>query len=187
MNEELVEKFKKVKIIFMDIDGVLTDGSVIFIGTESPRKWYVRDRAAIKILKSLAEGPLPKVDIKIIWITARPSEELTQRADELGVDEVHSDIRDKLKIMEEVLTRYNIAFSDAMYIGDDLIDIASMERAGVSCCPQDAVDEIKEQADFVSSYPGGRGAVREIIEKVLKSRGIWKNVVDRFRKDGRIF
>ncbi len=170
-NEKLTEKFKKIKIIFMDIDGVLTDGSVIFIDGKSPRTWYVRDRAAIKLLKA----SIP--DMKIVWITARHTEELDIRAKELDVDKVFTDIKVKTKVMNEILQDYNLSYKDAMYIGDDIIDIKCMLNAEVSCCPKDAVYEIKEIADFVSSYPGGRGAVREIIEKVLKSRGIWENII----------
>jgi YrbI family 3-deoxy-D-manno-octulosonate 8-phosphate phosphatase len=177
ISENLRDKLGKIKIIFMDVDGVLNDGKVYFMGDASPKTWFVRDRLGIKLLKKLAG-----IDIKIIWISGRPSKELSDRADELGVDEVYEDIPDKLKIMEEVLSKYNMEFSDAVYIGDDLVDLACMERAGVSCCPSDAVGEVRVISDFISAYPGGRGAVREIIEEFLRSRGVWEKIVSEFKK-----
>lgn len=177
MNENLREKFKNIKIIFMDVDGVLNDGRVVYAGNTSPKTWYVRDRLGIKILKSTKD-----VNIKIVWISGRPSDELKTRADELGVDEVFSNIDEKEKIMDEVLSQYGIESSNAMYIGDDLVDLGCMEKAGVSCCPADAAEDVKDCADFMSTYPGGRGAVREIIEEILRARGVWKKIVAGFKK-----
>jgi 3-deoxy-D-manno-octulosonate 8-phosphate phosphatase (KDO 8-P phosphatase) len=170
------EKLKAVKIVFMDVDGVLNDGTVYFTGDTSPKTWFVRDRLGIKILTSC------KQDIKVIWISGRPSDELRVRADELGVAEVFANISDKIEVMDDVLSKYNLSYADAMYIGDDLIDLGCMSRVGVSCCPADAVGEVKAQADFVSAYPGGRGAVREIIEEILRSQGIWEQIVADFKK-----
>lgn len=173
----LNEKLKNVKIVFMDVDGVLNEGKVFFIGDTSPKTWYVRDRLAIKILKNF-----PGIDIKIVWISGRPSQELKTRGDELGVDEVFSDVESKIGVMKELLARYNIEAADAMYIGDDLVDLECMQEAGISCCPADAVNEVKNQADFVSSYNGGRGAVREIIEEILKAKRVWDKIVSNFKK-----
>jgi len=177
LKANLRKKFKNVKIIFMDVDGVLNDGKVYFTGESSPKTWYVKDRLGIKILKSMKEP-----DIKVVWISGRPSDELKARGDELGVDQVFSDVDNKMKVMDEVLSQYNMDSASAMYIGDDLVDLECMGNAGVSCCPADAANEIKEQSDFISSCAGGRGAVREIIEEILRARGAWEEVVAGFKK-----
>ncbi|MFH1414713.1 MAG: HAD hydrolase family protein [Elusimicrobiota bacterium] len=177
MKAQLKEKLSKIKIIFMDIDGVLNDGRVVFHGGESPKTWYVRDRLGMMIMKRRKDP-----DIKLVWISGRQSSELETRAQELGVDDVFSDVEDKLKIMKEVLSGYGLEFSDAMYIGDDIIDIGCMEKAGVSCCPRDAAEDIREMADYVSTCDGGRGAVREIIEEILRARGEWKEIVESFKE-----
>ncbi|MFW6134876.1 MAG: KdsC family phosphatase [Elusimicrobiota bacterium] len=174
MNKNLKKKFSKVDIVFMDIDGVMTDGRVVYIGGSSPRIWYVRDRMAVKILKGINT-------VKVIWITGREGKDLEKVAEELSVDKYYSDINDKLKIVKENLDEFNIEKSRAMYIGDDLIDLKCMSYTGISCCPSDAVDEVKKQADFISKYPGGRGAVRQIIEKILICKGLWKDVVKRYK------
>jgi 3-deoxy-D-manno-octulosonate 8-phosphate phosphatase (KDO 8-P phosphatase) len=170
------EKLKNIRAVFMDVDGILNDGTVFFWGDTSPKTWFVRDRLGIKLLKKNAP------EIKIIWISGRPSHELEIRASELGVDEVFSSIENKIEIMEDVLERNGITAENSMYIGDDLVDLACMLRAGICCCPSDAVKEVIETADFVSSYKGGRGAVREIMEEILCARGVWEKIVSDFKK-----
>ncbi|MEA3506173.1 MAG: HAD hydrolase family protein [Elusimicrobiota bacterium] len=173
-----LKKFKDIKIVFMDVDGVLTRGEAIFIDGASPKIWYVRDRLAVKLLSSL-----PEEDIKIIWVSGRPCAELAERGAELGVDEIFSNIDDKVKVMEEVLLKYNFSNEDALYIGDDLMDIKCIKRVSVGCCPADAAGEVKDEADYICENPGGRGAVREIIENILKSKGHWAGIVERFKGD----
>jgi 3-deoxy-D-manno-octulosonate 8-phosphate phosphatase (KDO 8-P phosphatase) len=169
--------FKDIKIVFMDVDGVLTDGKVMFINGKSPKTWHVRDRLAIKILTSLKEE-----DISVIWISGRHAPELKERGDELGVAEVFSDIEAKVPVMEKILNKYNLVKEDALYIGDDLVDIGCIKKAGLGCCPADAAEEVKEEADFICRKSGGVGAVREIIENILKGKGYWDGIVDRFQK-----
>jgi len=170
------EKVPDIKIIFMDVDGVLTDGSVVFIDGESPKKWHVRDRLGIKILKGLSG-----LDIKVVWISGRPCAELAQRARELDVDEVFSNVSDKFSVMKSALEKYGFTEEEALYIGDDLVDIKCMRSCGLSACPADADEEIKSISDLVAAKNGGRGAVREVIEKLLKSRGIWEAVIENFK------
>lgn len=178
MKNELKEKFKNIEIIFMDVDGVLNDGRIFFsFAGEESKTWYVRDRLGIKILKSTED-----LDVKVVWISGRSSKELKEVGDELGVDEVFAGVDDKVKIMNEVLSQYNIDSSHAMYIGDDIVDLGCMEKAGISCCPLDAAQDVKVQADFVSSYRGGRGAVREIIEVILRAKGVWEEIVADYKK-----
>ena len=174
---DLSQRMRSAKILFMDIDGVMNDGGVIFIDDGTPKTWNVKDRLAIKLMKNPAYS-----DMKIVWVSGRPSSELPDRAEELGVDEVFSDVSDKLEIMNSVLSKYNIDPQDSVYIGDDLVDLACMEKAGLSCCPADAVKEAREIADIVTEAPGGKGSVREIIEKILQSKGVWEKIVADYKK-----
>lgn len=178
-SDDLKRRMKNIRIIFMDVDGVLTDGSAIFIGEESPKIWNVRDRLALKALKTLLGD-----SITVIWISGRPSSELEARASELGVDRAYSGIADKYDIMKRELSSRGLSPSEALYIGDDLVDLRCMEYAGVSCAPSDAASEALEEADYISDYPGGRGAVRQIIELLLKSAGRWDELVGKYRRDG---
>ena len=171
--EKFRERLSGIKIIFMDVDGVLTEGSVFFIEDRSPRVWYVRDRLAIKILGRLG--------VDVVWISGRGGEDLSDRGRELGVSRVYTDIEEKHPVMERVLRESGLSPEEALYIGDDLIDLRCMEAAGFSCAPADAADEVLAAADYVSDYPGGRGAVRQIIELFLKCSGRWDSIVQSYR------
>jgi len=173
MKKSIVEKIKKIRMVIMDVDGVLNDGTVIFReGGKTPKAWNVKDRLGLKILTDMRDPEIP-----VVWISGRPSDELTERAGELGVKQAFSDVSDKLEKMNSLLQEYGLSSEQVLYIGDDLVDLACMEKAGVGCCPADAVSEIQDRADIISSLPGGRGAVREIIEIILKTRGLWKKTV----------
>ncbi|MGM0441602.1 MAG: KdsC family phosphatase [Elusimicrobiota bacterium] len=175
MKDKIRKKFKKVEMLFMDVDGVLTDGSAFFINGISPKRWNVKDRMAVNLITSLKTE-----DIKVAWISGRLSKNLKKRAEELGVVEAHSNIKNKITLMRKICDRYNIKPENSLYIGDDLVDLGCMAAAGVSCCPEDAVAEVKERVDYIAGKPGGRGAVREIVEKVLKAKGYWRKIVDSY-------
>ncbi|NLB35328.1 MAG: HAD hydrolase family protein [Elusimicrobia bacterium] len=177
--KQLTEKLKKIRAIFMDVDGVLTDGSAIFINGTTPKVWNVRDRLAIKAMKGLLGD-----DLAVIWITGRPCTELKDRASELGVDRTYSNISNKYQIMEAELSVRGLSFEEALYIGDDLIDLRCMEASGVSCAPKDAAAEVLAVADYISDKPGGKGAVRDILELFLKAIDRWDDLVEKFRGVG---
>ncbi len=171
-------RFTAVKAVFMDVDGVLTDGSAIFIKGESPKVWHVRDRLGIKAL--ISRG------VKVFWISGRPSQELEERARELGVHGAYHGVSDKFTLMKSLLSEAGLGSSEALYIGDDLVDLRCMEYAGVGCAPSDAVREVMDSADFVSDFPGGRGAVRQVAEVLLESLGLWEGVVEEYRTAGEL-
>ncbi len=175
MNKNLKKKLKHISIVFMDVDGVLTDGSAFFIDGRSPKRWNVKDRLAVKILTSLKQE-----NLKVIWISGRDSKNLQTRAKELGVTEAHSGVGNKVPLMKKICGNYNIDPRYSMYIGDDLVDLACISFAGVSCCPSDAVSEVKERVDYIATLPGGRGAVREIIKEILKIKGYWDKIVNSY-------
>lgn len=154
-----------MKLFVMDVDGTLTDGK-IYIGSkgEEFKSFNVKDGYAINNL-------LHKNGIKTAIITGRESEIVNIRAKELHIDYVYQNVKDKLEILKQIAELYNITFEEVAYIGDDLNDFESMKKCGVTGCPADAVDEIKNISNYISKYNGGEGAVRDFIEWIIKQRG----------------
>jgi 3-deoxy-D-manno-octulosonate 8-phosphate phosphatase (KDO 8-P phosphatase) len=162
-----MDDMKKIQTILMDVDGVLTDGRILLgSGNVEMKAFHVHDGLAIAIAQ--------KNGFKIGLITSRKSDIVEKRAEELGVVWVHQGVKDKLERMEKISEQEKIDLEKVCYVGDDLIDIPAMKAAGFSATVADAPDEVKACASFVSSKKGGRGAVREIIEKILKSQDKWQ-------------
>lgn len=153
-----------MKLFVMDVDGTLTDGK-IYIGSkgEEFKSFNVKDGYAINNM-------LHKNGIKTAIITGRESEIVNIRAKELNIDYVYQNVKDKLGVLKQIAVLYDIAFEEIAYIGDDLNDFESMKKCGITGCPADAVDEIKNISNYISKYNGGEGAVREFIEWVIKQR-----------------
>lgn len=151
----------KIKLLAMDIDGTLTDGRIyISADGECMKAFDVKDGYGIVGFMKL--GGIAAV------ITGRRSTIAEQRCAELGITELHQGVADKTACLAELARQYGVAPSEIAYIGDDLNDLDCMRFAGVSGCPADAVDEVKEIADFICSHLGGRGAVRELIDWLIK-------------------
>lgn len=156
---------KNIKILAMDVDGVLTDGSLTFSdnGVES-KTFNAKDGQGIVCLQ--------KAGLITVIITARASETVSIRANNLKITEFHQGVKFKLPVLEEILKKYNLNLENVAYVGDDLPDICILEKVGLSCCPNDAVEEVQQVCKFKSKYNGGRGAIREICDFILKSQGI---------------
>lgn len=146
----------KIKMLVMDVDGTLTDGR-IYIGAngEIMKAFDVKD--GYGIVKARESGIIPVI------ITGRESEIVKTRAKELNIEELHQGIHDKLSKLKAIAEKYNVDVAEIAYIGDDLNDIECIQHCGVTACPSDAVDEIKNAVDYVCKAEGGRGAVREFI------------------------
>ena len=154
---------KNIKLIAMDVDGVLTDGSITYgTGDLEIKSFYVKDGQGITLAR--------KERIEIAFITARISDALVKRAKDLGVIEVHQGIVDKWNCMEKIIKRYNLSKEQILYIGDDIVDLNVMKNVGFPVAVADATDEVKEIAKYITKKPGGRGAVREVIDMVLKTQ-----------------
>jgi 3-deoxy-D-manno-octulosonate 8-phosphate phosphatase (KDO 8-P phosphatase) len=154
----------------MDVDGTLTDGTITYTtnGTEL-KSFHARDGAGIKLL--------PRAGIAAAIVSGRTSKATVKRAAELGIDEVHQGVDDKAGVLESIRTRLGLTPGQVAFMGDDLTDIPAMRASGFSAAPGDADPEVKRIATYVCKANGGRGAVREAIEHLLRGMGVWAQVL----------
>ena len=166
----MIKKAQKVRLLVLDVDGVLTDGAIIYSDKgEEPKSFNVKDGLGIKML--IQEG------IKVAIISGRKSRAVEYRANELGIQEVYQGIKNKVAIFEEILKRNKMNPEETSFIGDDLIDLPLLSRVGFAVGVSDAVKEVKKAADYVTRLPGGKGAVREVCELLLQSQKKWNKYV----------
>lgn len=160
------KKAIQVTLLLFDVDGVLTDGRVILNsdGSES-KQFHVRDGVAIVWAQ--------RVGLKVGLLSGRISSATTQRAAQLNIPLVVQGAESKLKAYEKILKENHLTDADVAYIGDDLIDLPVLSRAGLSAAPADAVLIVRKSVDWVSTCPAGAGAVRELVELVLSAQGKW--------------
>ncbi|OGW57564.1 MAG: hypothetical protein A2Z09_05805 [Nitrospirae bacterium RBG_16_43_8] len=169
----MIEKARKIKLLILDVDGVMTDGSIILDNEGNEfKRFHVRDGHGIKMLG--------KAGIKTGIITGRRSKVVDIRAKELGITDVFQKVYKKSEVYKKILKKYNYKDENLAFMGDDIVDIALLERAGLSAVPADADEEAKKHADIVMKKDGGRGAVREFTDLILKSSGLWQKVSGEF-------
>ena len=173
MDEKLIEKLKKIKLVVLDVDGVLTDGYIsINADGKEFKRFSVYDGLGIRLCHNF--------DIQFAIISGRVSRITHQRAMELGIDLIRQGIKDKREELKKILSQLGVEAENTLYIGDDLYDIAPMKIAGVSATVKNGVKEVKEIADIISEKRGGEGAVRDILEQLLKSKGLWEEALKSF-------
>ncbi len=163
----VLAEFKKITTFIFDIDGVLTDGTVIVLhdGLQA-RQMHVKDGFGLQMAM--------KNGYHVFIISGGISEESRKRLQDLGIKEIHIGISDKTKFVADLLKSKKIKWEDVLYMGDDLPDMPLINKVGLSCCPADAVNEVKSIVKYISPINGGWGCVRDVIEKVLKVNGHWK-------------
>ncbi len=167
------EKAKKIKAVIFDVDGTLTDGVISIDNKGNERKNFnVKDGFAIA--KAVEFG------IKCAIITGRKSEVVNIRAKELNITEVYQGIADKQKAISDFAEKNGFSFDEIAYFGDDLNDMPAFKIAGLKGTTSDGAEELKEVADIVTKTPGGKGAAREFLEFILKSKNIWKEIVAKY-------
>jgi 3-deoxy-D-manno-octulosonate 8-phosphate phosphatase (KDO 8-P phosphatase) len=167
------EKAKNIKLLILDVDGVMTDGSIILDNNGNElKRFYVRDGHGIKMLQ--------KAGIKVAIITGRKSDVVDRRAAELGIADVYQKIFKKSVVYEELLNKYNLSDNNVAFMGDDIVDVELLKRAALTAAPADADEEAKKHADIIMRKSGGRGAVREFTDLILKASGLWKRVSGEF-------
>ena len=170
LNSDLERKARKVRLVLMDVDGVMTDGSILFFGDSTELKvFHVLDGIGIRLAQ--------RAGLEIGVITGRRSEAVERRCRELGITELHQGDWRKLPIFEKILERRGLDAEEVCFIGDDLVDLPILRRVGLAVTVPAARSEVMEAADAVTDLPGGRGAVRDALEAVLKAQGRWEELL----------
>lgn len=173
MEPGIVEKAKKIKMMVMDVDGVLTDGSILFAsGRQEIKAFFVHDGLGLRMAH--------RAGIVTALISARESAMVIRRAAELQIPEVHQRIEHKVPVWETLLKKYQLLPENVAMVGDDLSDLPLLQRAGLSVAVANAVEEVKGRVDYVTRLPGGRGAVREAVELVLRAQGRYEEELKRY-------
>lgn len=172
------ERAKRIRLLILDVDGVLTDGQLGFDGSGREIKFFhIRDGQGVRLLQ--------QAGIKVGIVTGRRSKAVDFRARELEMDPVFQNVRDKTRTLEAILRKENLRAEQVCYVGDDLVDLAILSRVGLAVAVADAIPEAKALAHYTTRFRGGRGAVREVCEKILKTQGKWEKIVENFRPNAR--
>ncbi len=158
--DNLYETLAKIKLVAFDVDGVLTNGEIIYSESGEELKIFnAKDGHGVAVLNHKG--------YKTAIITARNSKIIDIRAKDLDITHVYQGAKNKLIALQDLMAKYNLDYSQVAYVGDDMPDICILERAGLAFCPNDAVEEVKKICHFISSKNGGKGAVREISDFIL--------------------
>jgi 3-deoxy-D-manno-octulosonate 8-phosphate phosphatase (KDO 8-P phosphatase) len=171
----LLERARQIRLLMMDVDGVLTDGRIIQDGHGHELKVFdVKDGHGIVMAH--------RAQLRTALISGRESETITRRAQELGIELVFQKIWNKLAVYEKILLDNQLTHDEVAYIGDDLVDIPLLRRVGFAVAVADAVDEVKAACHLITQRAGGQGAVREVIELILRAQGQWDTLLERYTK-----
>ncbi len=175
ISREALEKAKRVKVLILDIDGVMTDGRIVYgIYGDELKFFDVQDGFGITLLD--------RVGIRTVIVTAKKSRIVKMRARDLKVAKIYQGFADKLIPFNDILKKFKIPAEEACFMGDDLIDMPVLKRAGFAIAVPNAVEEVQKQAHYVTAKMGGRGAVREVCDIILKSQGKWEEAASRYFK-----
>ncbi len=165
----LVARLRRIRLLLCDVDGVLTDGSV-FINEDSETKQFsIQDGLGLRVVQ--------RHGVKVGWVSNRPSPVTTRRATELKIDFLHQENGNKVEAAETILKKSGLSWSETCFVGDDLVDLGVLRRAGVAVAVANGIAEVKAMADYVTKARGGHGAVREVVTMILKAQGKWSKLV----------
>ncbi len=169
INDELNARLAKIKLFLCDVDGILTDASV-FIGLDQEiKRFHIRDGLGLIMLR--------KTGIKIGWVSKRYSIATTRRAEELKIDFLEQSKGSKVEVVENLLVKTGLRWEEVCYMGDDIVDLGVLKRAGVAATVADATEEAKAVAHYITQANGGCGGVREMVDLILKAQGYWEKMV----------
>jgi len=172
--EEILKKAASVSLLLMDVDGVLTDGRIIYDSDGKELKFFhVRDGHGLKLVL--------RYGVKTGIITGRNSSVVDKRAAELGIELVYQNAKDKKEVIEKILSEQGLKPEQVAYIGDDIVDIPVFKRVGFRVTVPDAPYEVRQEVDYVTLNYAGKGAVREVCEIILKAKGAWNEVMEKYR------
>ncbi len=172
LSPTLRTRLAKISYFLCDVDGVLTDATILSGPDSESKRFNIQDGLGLVLLR--------KHGFKLGWFSSRPSIVTARRARELKIDFLSQKPEPKVAVIEAFLQRQKAIWEQVCYAGDDLVDLGPMRRAGVSVAVTNAVAEVKARAHYVTRARGGDGAVREIAELLLKSRGLWQKVVQHY-------
>jgi 3-deoxy-D-manno-octulosonate 8-phosphate phosphatase (KDO 8-P phosphatase) len=170
------QRAARIKLFLCDVDGVLTDGSIFIGGEREFKRFNIRDGLGMVLMR--------RAGLKVGWVSARPSAATKMRATELKIDFLvqQSDKLSKTGAVEKLLEQEKLDWSEVCFVGDDVVDLGPLARAGLGVAVADARPEVKAAADFVTRAVGGRGAVREAVEMILQAQGKWKPIIAVYRE-----
>ncbi len=171
MTHEVRERAAKIRLLLFDVDGVLTDGKILLHpdGTES-KQFDIKDGTGLVWAQ--------RAGLKVGVLSARSSPATAHRAAQLGIAIVHQGVASKLRAYEDILHAHGLADADVAYMGDDVLDLPVIARAGLTAAPCDAVEDVRSRVHYVGRAPGGAGAARELVELVLKAQDRWERLLD---------
>lgn len=173
LSEALKERIRKIKLLLVDVDAVLTDGRIVYGDYGDELKFFdVQDGHGLSMLR--------RAGIRFVFLSGRKSKINVRRAKELGASGLHQLAHDKLKVYALALKKYRVLPEEICYVGDDLIDLPVLVRVGFAVAVANAVPEVRERAHYVTAKSGGRGAVREVTDLLLKEQGKWAEAVERY-------
>ena len=173
MKKNIEEKLQKVKLLILDVDGVMTDGRIImdYKGREM-KNFDVRDGHGLKIIQ--------RYGIKVAILTGRQSKVVEHRARDLEINDVYQGALNKKDVFGKILERHKLSAGAVAFMGDDIVDIPVLKRVGFSAAVADALDIVKKSVDYITVNRGGHGAVREICEMILQAQGKWPEIAAKY-------
>jgi 3-deoxy-D-manno-octulosonate 8-phosphate phosphatase (KDO 8-P phosphatase) len=172
MEKMTANRLKQIRMVLLDVDGVLTSGEIMYSDSgEQTKIFHVKDGLGIRLLK--------EAGIKVGIVTGRKGNALQHRCDNLGLDLVFDGIRDKDKTLDDIQADTGIPIEAMAFVGDDLPDLPAMRKVGLAVAVGDADPLVRQQAHITTRAPGGKGAVREISEAILKAQGLWDGLIHR--------
>jgi 3-deoxy-D-manno-octulosonate 8-phosphate phosphatase (KDO 8-P phosphatase) len=173
LDGKMKTKLHNVRLLILDVDGVMTDGRIIMDDDGRELKHFnVRDGHGLKILM--------RSGVDVVLLTGRRSRVVEHRAKDLGIREVHQAIWNKAEAFEQIRNEHGLDAHNAAFMGDDIVDIPLLRKVGFSACPADACTEVRNIVDYIAEHDGGRGAVREICEIILQAQGKWADVAAKY-------
>jgi 3-deoxy-D-manno-octulosonate 8-phosphate phosphatase (KDO 8-P phosphatase) len=175
MPHHLIERILKIRLLIVDVDGVLTDGRIIYDSRGNQLKFFdVLDGFGIHLLRTAG--------IETAIITAKKSKVVMRRAKDFKVKHIYQDCIDKIKAFHDVSKKLNVDPEEVCFIGDDIVDIPVLKRVGFAVSVPNAVDEAKEISHYITRKEGGHGAVREVCDLIMKAQGKWDGVISRYTR-----
>ena len=170
-SEDIQRRAARITLMLFDVDGVLTDGKILMHpdGSES-KQFDIKDGTGLVWAQ--------RAGLRVGMLSARSSAATAQRAAQLGITIVHQGVATKLRAYDEILRQHGLTDAEVAYMGDDVLDLPVIGRAGLTASPADAVEDVRTRVDYVSRAPGGGGAARDFVELVLKAQDRWERLLD---------